>query len=170
MPRLISLADKTRTRYTSRLVLCQHFPLMSPLIAVFFHRVFPLLSHILVIMGASGYTWLKHLSKEGGLIPQTLVHTVSRLLSRRIRKIKFPACSHCHITPKQPCVVSLCKATRPLKGALSALVLAWRHRHTAVPPRRQVPHTMDKSCIRPSPQKGKVKPVFRTEHPACLQD
>lgn len=72
MPKLISLADSTRTRYRSRLVLCQHFPLMSPLIAVFFHRVFPLQSHILVIMGASCYAWLKHLSKEGGLIPQTL--------------------------------------------------------------------------------------------------
>lgn len=72
MPKLISPADKTRTRYRSSLVLCQHFPLISPLIAVFFHRVFPLHSHILVIMGASGCTWLKHLSKEGGLIPWTL--------------------------------------------------------------------------------------------------
>lgn len=72
MPKLISPSDKTRTRYRSRLVLRQHFPLISPLIAVVFHRIFPLHSHILVMMGASGCTWLKHLSKEGGLIPWTL--------------------------------------------------------------------------------------------------
>lgn len=121
MPKLISSVDKTRTRYRSRLVLRQHFPLMSPLIDVFFHRVFPLHSHILVIVGASGCTWLNHLSKEGGLILWTsLVHTVSRLLSRRIRKIRFLACSHCHVTPWQPVWLLSVKLCGPC-GVLSHL-------------------------------------------------
>lgn len=127
MPKLISLVDKTRTRYRSRLVLRQHFPLMLPLVAVFFHRVFPLQSHILVITDASDYTWLEHLSKEGGLIPRTLDHAASRLLSSHIHKIRFPACSHCHITPRPMCGFSLQSYTAHAGSQLSLIDLHAHH-------------------------------------------
>lgn len=85
-------------------------------------------------MGASGCTWFKHWSEEGGLIPWTLWFILYPGCSpASIHRIKFPACSHCHITPWQPCVVALCRATGSMWGAQSSLILVCTIPQAALP-------------------------------------
>lgn len=158
VPKLVSPADNIRTRHRSRLVLCQHFPLMGSQLSSL--QGSPLFSHVLVIMADMDCTWLEFFSKDHGLNPWTLC------------LILHPGCSaavsarsnylHVHSVTSHPdnCVwVSSVKPHRPCRLSHTSLA-APAHGHPSLsPPRWQVQLS---STVRQF-----LQPISRTRPPLC---